>query len=79
MADEGRDVNDIGLGRVVTNDHGTRFLIVAMYPRPRSLTLPEEARVFGLVRIPTGMGPLDLGRRFQWAPTPEDATRPELI
>ncbi len=82
MAAEGRNLIEIqrlGIWTVLTNEHGTEYLVVAVYPRPLSMTLPNGGRMFGLVRIPNGMGGDDLGRRFRWAPTEEDATRPELI
>lgn len=73
------EIPRIGISTVLADDQGTRYLVVAVYPRPQSMSLPDEARVFGLVRIPDGMTPQDLGRRFRWVPTPTDATRPERI
>jgi hypothetical protein len=44
-----------------------------------SAIYPAEARFWGLVRIPAGLGPMDLGRKFKWAPTENDATAFALI
>lgn len=61
---------------VSAEDPDDRYMLVGTHVCQTSVLSPLTV---ALVRIPKGMGQMDLGRRFRHAPVPEDFFRAEII